>query len=163
AGLPFGGQSQYGSNAGTAMPSGVGNAGVLEVGPASPWRFFDQQLAGQISWLLPLAALGLLVAGWQERLPLWPRSWRAPAPLTRPVVGLGLLGAAGLVVARLWPRPGAAALARVAAIAGALAVLIAPIAWAAIPVWGGNAEIALPYAGPTQQESDSLPYIGGKV
>src|SRR5205814_390354 len=158
----------------------------------------------------------LLVAGWQERLPLWPRSWRAPAPLTRrqqalvlwgmwclpqivyfsatnglfhryylsmlapgvaalvgiggvalwadyrrpgwrgwllpaalageaalqayllaafpdwsrrltpPVVGLGLLGAAGLVVARLWPRPGAAALARVAAIAGALAVLIAP-------------------------------------
>jgi 4-amino-4-deoxy-L-arabinose transferase-like glycosyltransferase len=31
-------------------------------------RLFNHQLAGQISWLLPLAGLGLLAAAWQTRL-----------------------------------------------------------------------------------------------
>jgi 4-amino-4-deoxy-L-arabinose transferase-like glycosyltransferase len=31
-------------------------------------RLFNRQLAGQISWLLPLAGLGLLAAAWQTRL-----------------------------------------------------------------------------------------------
>jgi 4-amino-4-deoxy-L-arabinose transferase-like glycosyltransferase len=33
-------------------------------------RLFNHQLAGQISWLLPLAGLGLLAAAWQTRLRL---------------------------------------------------------------------------------------------
>jgi 4-amino-4-deoxy-L-arabinose transferase-like glycosyltransferase len=43
-----------------------------ETGEPSLLRLFNHQLAGQISWLLPLAGLGLLAAAWQvrPRLPL---------------------------------------------------------------------------------------------
>ena len=46
---------------------------------ASPFRLFAQDMAGQISWLLPLAFIGLVVAAWQawrmtrSRLPATPR------------------------------------------------------------------------------------------
>jgi 4-amino-4-deoxy-L-arabinose transferase-like glycosyltransferase len=36
------------------------------VGDPGPLRFLDPQLAGQIGWLLPLAFVGLAVAGWQS-------------------------------------------------------------------------------------------------
>ncbi len=32
-----------------------------------PWRLFNQALGGQISWLLPLALLGILALAWQRR------------------------------------------------------------------------------------------------
>lgn len=35
-----------------------------------PWRLFNQALGGQISWLLPLALLGMLALAWQRRLHL---------------------------------------------------------------------------------------------
>lgn len=46
-----------------------------ETGEPGALRLFNRQLAGQISWLLPLAGLGLIVAAAQERfrLPLHPR------------------------------------------------------------------------------------------
>jgi 4-amino-4-deoxy-L-arabinose transferase-like glycosyltransferase len=44
-----------------------------ETGEAGPFRLFNKQLAGQASWLLPLAGLGLLAAAWQIRL-RWPLS-----------------------------------------------------------------------------------------
>ena len=41
-----------------------------ETGEPSLLRLFNHQLAGQISWLLPLAGIGLLAAAWQTRLHL---------------------------------------------------------------------------------------------
>jgi 4-amino-4-deoxy-L-arabinose transferase-like glycosyltransferase len=37
-----------------------------DVGAPGPLRLLDRQLAGQIGWLLPLAIVGLAVAGWQS-------------------------------------------------------------------------------------------------
>lgn len=42
-----------------------------ETGTPGPLRLLNRQLAGQISWLLPLALLGIFVAAWQKRL-TWP-------------------------------------------------------------------------------------------
>jgi 4-amino-4-deoxy-L-arabinose transferase-like glycosyltransferase len=51
---------------------GGGPGGVGENGEKGPLRLLDQQLAGQIGWLLPLAVVVLLAASWQRRprLPL---------------------------------------------------------------------------------------------
>ena len=52
--------------------SGGGPGGGGQNGQPGPLRLLDQQLAGQIGWLLPLAVVGLLAASWQRRprLPL---------------------------------------------------------------------------------------------
>jgi 4-amino-4-deoxy-L-arabinose transferase-like glycosyltransferase len=47
---------------------GGGPGGVGENGEKGPLRLLDQQLAGQIGWLLPLSVVGLLAASWQRRL-----------------------------------------------------------------------------------------------
>ncbi|HZO71688.1 MAG TPA: glycosyltransferase family 39 protein [Ktedonobacteraceae bacterium] len=51
---------------------GVGFLGNAETGNPGPLRLFNTQLGGQTSWLLPLAILGLILAGWRAgiRLPL---------------------------------------------------------------------------------------------
>ena len=63
-----------GGDAGGAPKGGPGGGpgGVGENGEPGPLRLLNQQLAGQIGWLLPLAVVGLAVAGWQwrPRLPL---------------------------------------------------------------------------------------------
>jgi 4-amino-4-deoxy-L-arabinose transferase-like glycosyltransferase len=41
---------------------------AYETGEPGALRLFNQQLAGQISWLLPLAGIGLIAAAWQTRL-----------------------------------------------------------------------------------------------
>lgn len=55
-------------------PAG-GTAGTtpfqFEVGERGPLRLFNRELAGQISWLLPLAVVGLLTAARQAK-PRWP-------------------------------------------------------------------------------------------
>ena len=64
-------QSEQG--AGPGGPGGGGPGGVGENGEKGPFRLLNQQLAGQIGWLLPLAVVGLLAASWQRwrpRLPL---------------------------------------------------------------------------------------------
>jgi len=47
---------------------GVGRPSSNETGEPGLLRFFNHQLAGQISWLLPLAGVGFLAAAWQTRL-----------------------------------------------------------------------------------------------
>jgi 4-amino-4-deoxy-L-arabinose transferase-like glycosyltransferase len=48
-------------------PGGPGGGPFAgEIGSAGPLRLFDQQLAGQISWLLPFALFGLVAAGRRE-------------------------------------------------------------------------------------------------
>jgi 4-amino-4-deoxy-L-arabinose transferase-like glycosyltransferase len=42
-----------------------------EIGTQGPFRFFEQPLAEQISWLLPLALLSMIALSWQRR-------WRLP-------------------------------------------------------------------------------------
>ena len=67
------GQSAQQSPGGPGGPGGGGGpGGVGENGEKGPFRLLDQQLAGQIGWLLPLAVVGLLAAGSQRRprLPL---------------------------------------------------------------------------------------------
>ena len=56
---------------GGGMPGG-GPGGASENGEPAPLRLLNQQLAAQGDWLLPLAVVGLLAAGWQKRprLPL---------------------------------------------------------------------------------------------
>ena len=53
-------------------PGGGGPGGVGENGEPGPLRLLNQQNAGQIGWLLPLAVVGLVAAAWQRRprLPL---------------------------------------------------------------------------------------------
>ena len=57
---PSGGQLAPGQGGGAPFSHETGDPGWL--------RLFNRHLAGQITWLLPLAGLGLLVAGWQTRL-----------------------------------------------------------------------------------------------
>jgi 4-amino-4-deoxy-L-arabinose transferase-like glycosyltransferase len=65
-----------GGDAGGAPKGGPGGGGgpggVGENGEPGPLRLLNEQLAGQIGWLLPLAVVGLVAAGWQRRprLPL---------------------------------------------------------------------------------------------
>ncbi len=218
--------------AGRPFPQETGEPGLL--------RLFNPQLAGQASWLLPLACLGLLAAAWQERLrfppgrrhaalwmwaawlapmlaffsvaslfhryylmmlspaiaalvgagvtamgadvrrPGW-RGWLLPLALvgtaaveaailsdfpawsrwlTPPVVGLCLVAAAVLAVARLLRRADRP-LSALAVAVGVAALLLAPAAWACTPLcYGGDA--ALPYAGPdlqTHRRSGELPAV----
>ena len=49
---------------GTTVVAIGGGAGG-EAGRAGPLRLLNEQLAGQVGWLLPLALLGMVVAGWQ--------------------------------------------------------------------------------------------------
>jgi 4-amino-4-deoxy-L-arabinose transferase and related glycosyltransferases of PMT family len=51
--------------------SGVVDTWAWEIGRPGIARFFEQPVAGQSSWLLPLALLGLLALSWQGR-------WRLP-------------------------------------------------------------------------------------
>jgi len=58
---PPGGQPPApGKGGGSPLSHETGEPGLL--------RLFNHQLAGQISWLLPLAGLGFLAAAWQTRL-----------------------------------------------------------------------------------------------
>jgi 4-amino-4-deoxy-L-arabinose transferase-like glycosyltransferase len=57
---PAGGSQAPGRSGGSPFSHETGEPGLL--------RLFNHQLAGQISWLLPLAGLGLLAAAWQTRL-----------------------------------------------------------------------------------------------
>jgi 4-amino-4-deoxy-L-arabinose transferase-like glycosyltransferase len=55
---------------GTSPQGSRGGGSSHETGEPGLLRLFNHQLAGQISWLLPLAGVGLLAAAWQTRLHL---------------------------------------------------------------------------------------------
>ena len=60
----MGGGSIFGGSGGSG---GFGGGGMFSHGAAGPLRLFDQNLAGQIAWLIPLAIVGALVVGWRHR------------------------------------------------------------------------------------------------
>ncbi|HEX9135153.1 MAG TPA: glycosyltransferase family 39 protein [Ktedonobacteraceae bacterium] len=62
AGTPPTGVSR---NAAQQVPEGFG--GAFESGAPGPLRLFNEPLAGQIAWLLPLAILGAVALAWQRR------------------------------------------------------------------------------------------------
>ncbi|MDQ3928502.1 MAG: hypothetical protein M3328_05060, partial [Chloroflexota bacterium] len=218
---------------GEIMPAGTPGgpgSGSIELGDPGPLRLLNGRLAGQASWLLPLAVVGLLVAGWRQgrpRLPLdrqhaalvlwgmwfltvatylsvaegghryytvmlapavaalagagvaalwkdyrspgW-RGWKLPLALpgvaavqayiladypdwgswlVPAILGLGLVAAGLLVVARLRSRRLGkwASYPTIAVSLGVLVLLIAPAAWAAYTAWQGTTGF-LPSAGP---------------
>ncbi len=52
-------------NAAQEPPAGFG--GAFESGAPGPLRLFNEPLAGQIAWLLPIAILGAVALAWQRR------------------------------------------------------------------------------------------------
>lgn len=61
--FPFGGGNANGNR---TFGNGGGRGGnPVIAGRPGLWRMFDQQLAGEAGWLLPLALLGLVIAGVQ--------------------------------------------------------------------------------------------------
>ena len=79
---PAGFPPRIGADGGPGGPGGGngGPGGVGENGAKGALRLLDQQLGGQIGWLLPLALLGLVGAG--SALFVWParRRWLASRP-----------------------------------------------------------------------------------
>ncbi len=68
------GGSATGTGAGTAAQRATAGGFTRgESGNPSPLRLFNSALGGQVSWLLPLALLGLVAAAWRTRLRIRPR------------------------------------------------------------------------------------------
>ncbi len=56
-----GGSTNFGRNgAGRQQPGAGGFGGIFDTGAASPLRLFQESLGSQVSWLLPIALLGML-------------------------------------------------------------------------------------------------------
>jgi 4-amino-4-deoxy-L-arabinose transferase-like glycosyltransferase len=63
-----GGSTNFGRNgAGRQQPGAGGFGGIFDTGTASPLRLFQESLGSQVSWLLPIALLGMLALAWQRR------------------------------------------------------------------------------------------------
>ena len=63
-----GGSTNFGRNgAGRQQPGAGGFGGIFNTGAASPLRLFQEALGSQVSWLLPIALLGMLALAWQRR------------------------------------------------------------------------------------------------
>ena len=61
------------------QPQQVGQGIQGEIGAPGALRLFNKQLAGQASWLLPLAALGIVATAWQEKPSVRSRRWQGLA------------------------------------------------------------------------------------
>jgi 4-amino-4-deoxy-L-arabinose transferase-like glycosyltransferase len=46
---------------------GGGGGGAFSQGMAGPFRLFDQELGGQIAWLLPISLLAIVAVAWQRK------------------------------------------------------------------------------------------------
>ncbi len=150
-------------------PIGNGGFGTFETGAPSPLRLFNENLGGQIGWLLPLAVVGLLAAWWQTRtrLPLDRRhqalvlwgGWFVTAAgffsyanmfhryylvmLGAPTAALAGAGLAGLW--RDYRRPGWRGWLLPATVAGVVAVQVAILA--DYDTWSGRLTPALAIGG----------------
>jgi 4-amino-4-deoxy-L-arabinose transferase-like glycosyltransferase len=74
----FGLRGLTGGNAHNVPPTVQPNPGEIGglTGTPGPQRLIDDALGGQVSWLLPLAVLGLLASGWQMRPEALTMLWR---------------------------------------------------------------------------------------
>jgi len=62
------GSTNTGRNAAQQPPGGFGGrGGLFDTGGPGPLRLFQESLGSQISWLLPIALLGMLALAWQRR------------------------------------------------------------------------------------------------
>src|SRR5439155_124771 len=109
-----------GGAGGFGGPGGGGGGGGFG-GAAGPLRLFNEQLGGEISWLLPLAAVAIAVGIWARRAEFAP--------------GLGTLELALAVVAAvalLLPRMRGllGRLPAAALVAGLVAVMLGPTSYA---------------------------------
>ncbi|MDR3601511.1 MAG: glycosyltransferase family 39 protein [Desulfosporosinus sp.] len=77
------------------MPAGGG--GMFNTGTAGPFRLFQSQLSGQISWLLPLALLGAigLLMGMRRKQPLTDKHKESLFWLAWLIPGMGFFSVAG--------------------------------------------------------------------
>lgn len=115
---------------------------LVGIGGVAMYRAYRER-SGWRGWLLPLALLATVLA--QEGiLIVFPRWNGALAPA---IIGLGLLSALALIIARLVPRLPQIKLATPLMAVGLVAVLIAPAIWSAVPLATGNDTID-PLAGP---------------
>lgn len=223
-----------GSGGGGMGGGGMGGGSMFSHGAAGPLRLFNESLAGQISWLIPLAVIGAFVVGWRHReglrslinrpldrqqrslalfgmwfltaatyfsvagffhryymvmlapalaalvgigvVGLWReyqrndwRGWLLPVAflvtavvqayilssyptysqyLTPLVVGLTVVVAVALAVARFRPASGFGSYAPQATTLGVIALLLVPTVWAAFPAVMGTSSSTLPSAGP---------------
>lgn len=64
-----------GMGSGDSGGSGMGNVGPFSHGDPGPLRLFNQQLAGQIGWLLPIALVGLALLVYRQRHLLSLEGW----------------------------------------------------------------------------------------
>ncbi|GAC1349190.1 MAG: glycosyltransferase family 39 protein [Ktedonobacteraceae bacterium] len=62
-----GGPPNFGRNRAGQQPGGGAPGGLFDTGGAGPLRLFQVSLGSQVSWLLPLALLGMLALAWQRR------------------------------------------------------------------------------------------------
>ncbi len=62
-----GGSTNFGRNATGRQQAQGGPGGLFDTGGAGPLRLFQVSLGSQVSWLLPLALLGMLALAWQRR------------------------------------------------------------------------------------------------
>jgi 4-amino-4-deoxy-L-arabinose transferase-like glycosyltransferase len=63
----FPGTPSTGANGNAAQEPPAGFGGAFESGAPGPLRLFNEPLAGQIAWLLPMAILGAVALAWQRR------------------------------------------------------------------------------------------------
>ena len=119
-------------------------AALVGIGAVAMYRAYRTQ-TGWRSWLLPVAlfATALLQGVILAAFPRWGHV------LTPIVVGLGLLIAALLLVARLTPRLSRIVLAGPFVSSGLVILLIMPAIWSMLPLWSGTDTIN-PVAGPPQ-------------
>src|SRR5437016_5646300 len=63
----FSGMRPVSANGNAAQEPPAGFGGAFESGAPGPLRLFNEPLAGQIAWLLPMAILGAVALAWQRR------------------------------------------------------------------------------------------------
>jgi len=120
---------------------------LVGIGAVTMYQAY-QSRTGWRSWLLPIALIvtALTQAYILATYPAWSQR------LTPLVVGLSILIALLLIVARLAPRFRTPALSNSLVTASMLTLLIAPAIWSAVPLWTGNDSIN-PVAGPPRPAS----------
>jgi 4-amino-4-deoxy-L-arabinose transferase-like glycosyltransferase len=119
-----------------AVAAGVG------IGLFALWQAYQRRLGR--GWLLPLA----LVVDAAVEADIVTNSLDGGGRIAAVMVGVGLVTAGGLGIARLWRRAASSAWELRAVLASALVLGVLPLAWAATPTFGTWPDPDHPFAGP---------------